>query len=320
MENGPIFIGGLDQSGKTPLRRMLSAHPDLLLTRRTYLWTRFYRRFGDLAHPDNLERCLAAILSQPSIQELQPDAGRIRDEFYTGPPTYARLFELFYHHNLERSGKRRWGEQLGLVERFADVIFAAYPDAKMIHMIRDPRDVAANLQREKTQSGEKRGWSTARWRYSVQLALRNLNRYPEQYTVIRYEDLMQDTENTLRAVCVFLKEEYCLEMLQVFQAGADLEDSARRTQLPPSPVGQTRESPTYRQKAGTIFAQMLVQEHLIEFGYPIDSVALTAGERLRFNLVDLPVHLAGVAAWNLIEGKQFQREGSGAENGSIHGQ
>ena len=31
----PIFIGGLSYSGKTPLRIMLSAHPNILLTRRT---------------------------------------------------------------------------------------------------------------------------------------------------------------------------------------------------------------------------------------------------------------------------------------------
>ena len=53
---GPIFIGGLSFSGKTTLRLMLSSHPVIVLSRRTYMWQRFYGRYGDLRRPENLER------------------------------------------------------------------------------------------------------------------------------------------------------------------------------------------------------------------------------------------------------------------------
>ena len=42
----PIFIGGLSFTGKTQLRAMLSAHPNILIARRTHLWDRFYKRYG----------------------------------------------------------------------------------------------------------------------------------------------------------------------------------------------------------------------------------------------------------------------------------
>ena len=37
---GPVFITGLDRSGKTRLRLLLGTHPDLHLVRHTALWTR----------------------------------------------------------------------------------------------------------------------------------------------------------------------------------------------------------------------------------------------------------------------------------------
>ncbi|HEX6034805.1 MAG TPA: sulfotransferase, partial [Anaerolineales bacterium] len=215
MERGPIFIGGLDQSGKTPLRRMLSAHPDLMLTRRTYMWSRFYKRFGPLSDPSNLERCLSAMLSQKAIQEMNPDLQQVRRDFAHGPQTYERLFELFYRQNLERTGKRRWGDQLGLVERFADVIFSAFSDAKMIHMIRDPRDRSAQGADKKHGTRGKSGWLTARWKFSAYLAQHNSRRYQGKYLVVRYEDLMQDTEKALRRICDFLNEDYLPAMLAV---------------------------------------------------------------------------------------------------------
>jgi hypothetical protein len=59
----PIFIGGLDNSGKTHLRLALSSHPEIAMTRRSYMWTRIYNRYGDLRQPENFERCLNALLS-----------------------------------------------------------------------------------------------------------------------------------------------------------------------------------------------------------------------------------------------------------------
>ena len=142
--NGPILLAGVAHSGKTLLRLALSSHPRLAFSRRTYMWTRFYNRYGDLREPRNFERCLAAMLAHKPTRALDPDPNRIRREFRQGEPTYARLFALFHEHYAERLGRSRWGDQLGFVERYADLIFAAYPDARMIHMVRDRKSTRLN--------------------------------------------------------------------------------------------------------------------------------------------------------------------------------
>jgi len=302
VERGPIFIGGLDQSGKTPLRRMLSAHPELLLTRRTYMWSRFYQQFGSLSNPSNLEHCLSAMLAQKAIQEMQPNPQQIHHEFMQGPQTYAHLFELFHRQNLERTGKRRWGDQLGFVERFADVILSSYPGSKMIHMIRDPRDSSAAGAIIKQRGRGKSGWLTARWKFSVHLAQHNARHYQRQYLVVRYEDLMQDTEKVLRRICTFLNEDYLTAMLEVLTGAQNMDED------------ELVENRKYHPLAGTsaiktqiTFTQLFARRDLIDLGYTVNPVALSARERIKFTMIDLPANLAGLIAWNLTEGKQFLR-------------
>ena len=300
MENGPIFIGGLDRSGKTLLRRMLGRHPRLALTRKTYLWTRFYNRYGDLAQPENLERCLQSILKQGTVQALQPDAERIRREFKKGPATYERLFELIHRHNAERLGKPRWGDQLGLVERFAETIFAAYPDAKMIHMVRDPRDRYAAALGDKVRGnatrrpGWKAGWSVARWQYSARLAEHNRQRFPERYLVLRYEALVQDPATTLATVCRFLGESFDPCILEPENEPEQNAEAREDSQL-----GQ-------RISAGeTAFAQLFAAREMRRLGYGLEPVRFSAGKAATFALFDLPLNLAGMMYWRFVEKRNF---------------
>lgn len=296
MENGPIFIGGLDRSGKTLLCKMLGRHPRLAVTRKTYLWTRFYNRYGDLAQPDNFERCLQAILKQRPMRALQPDAERIRREFRQGHATYARLFELIHQHNAERLGKSRWGDQLGMVERFAEIIFAAYPEARMIHMVRDPRQrYAASLNdmlRGKTSRRPvwKAGWSVARWQYSARLAEHNRRSFPERYLVLHYEALVQDPGRTLAMVCNFLGETFDLRMLE--------------SENEPEDDMEERESSQDRQQISAseiAIAQLIAAREMRRLGYSLEPVRFSAGKAAAFTIIDLPLNLAGMLYWRLVE-------------------
>lgn len=214
METGPIIIGGPDRCGKTLMRSLLVAHPNIAIPEvGSNMWTYFYGRYGDLGLPANFERCVGAMLRYKHVRLLQPDSGRIRREFWEGEPTYARLFALFHQHYAEKQGKPRWGDQTGLVERYADPLFTAYPTAKMIYMVRDPRDrYEASLALWPNGKGRV-GAATARWVYSVRLAQRNQKRYLGRYMVVKYETLVREPEATLREVCAFLGEDYLPAML-----------------------------------------------------------------------------------------------------------
>lgn len=290
----PIFIGGLSHSGKTPLRLMLAELTPVAFTRRTYMWRLFYNRYGDLGSQGNLDRCLAAMLDHPPIAALQPDTARIRQEFSQGPATYARLFALFHRQNALRCGVRRWGDQMGMVEQFADPIFAAYPDARMIHMVRDPRTRYATVAgRNRVRQG-KVGIETARWLESIRLGEANQQRYPARYRIVRYESLLDRPEETLRSLCHFLDEEFDPARFtrDGSDAGGEDRDSASHspfgagwTEAGDAPALQRQLSP------GTLhFIQQATGRHLRRLEYPAPSVQVYGWARVHYQFIEWPVN------------------------------
>lgn len=287
METGPVFIGGLSHSGKTYLRLMLNRHPNLVVTRRTKMWARYHGRFGPLSNPDNFERCLTTMLQSRAIQqELAPDASRIRTAFWQDAPTYPRLFALFHQQHAERIGKPRWGDQHKRLETFADAIFNAFPDAKMIHMVRDPREryqahaAAARYPRIKL------GWETAEWRHSARLARQNLARYPNRYRVVAYEQLLEQPERTLRQLCIFLGERFVPDMLTA-------EGVPSSCDHPATMPGRT-----------LALVQAGVGREMAALAYRPWATHLTVRDWLLLPLLDGPFSLAGEALWWMGEGRK----------------
>jgi len=108
---------------------------------------------------------------------------------------------------------RRWVEKTTSTEIYASVVFDWFPEAKFVHLIRDPRDNFASL---------KSGWSARyqdqndtierllqsmidRGGLGLKLAALNAERYGEhRYRVIRYEDLTRRPEAVMTELCAFL--------------------------------------------------------------------------------------------------------------------
>lgn len=288
---GPIFLGGAGRSGKTLVRWMLSSHPGICISRRTEMWPRFYGRFGDLAEAENLERCLEAMVARRQIAELEPDLDRVRREFRDGPATYGRLFALLHEQYGERCGKPRWGDQTGLIERFADEIVTSYPSARFIHMIRDPRDrYAALLERGGRRPGLV-GQATGAWLTSASLARRNATRYPSAYRVLRYETLVTEAEETMRDVCTFLEEEFEPAMLRMEHVGRYDEERAASTDgsaISTAYIGRYRDLVARGELA---FIQSTARDGMAAFGYALDPVRLSPSEKIRYAALRRPVNL-----------------------------
>jgi hypothetical protein len=306
MEAGPIYIGGLDRSGKTTLQAFLTSHPRISIPGvGSNMWTYFYRRYGDLSRTENLERCLGAMLRYTHVRYLEPDPDRIRRDFSRGPRTYARLFSLFLIHFAEREGKPRWGAQTGLIERYVDQLFAAYPGAKVIHMVRDPRDrYEASLGLWPDGKG-RAGGATARWNYSVRLAERHLRRHPRDYLVVRFEDLVRHPEDTLREVCGFLGESFVSSMLMMSGAPERRERLVNRASgtltaglLSDDFIGRFHDRVSREE---LVFIQLHTRLRMRKLGYEPVAMRLTARDWARFAARTWPSQFARMAAWRGLE-------------------
>lgn len=304
----PVFIGGLSHSGKTALRRMLDGHPNLALTRRTYFWPRFYGRYGDLRQRKNFDACFAAMLRRPAIRRLTTDPERLRREFWQGErlrDSYARLFALFHEHYAEQLGRPRWGDQTAFVERYADAIFAAYPDARLVQMMRDPRDRYAEASAASRGRPGKAGWEAAAWHVSATLARRNQALYPGRYLVLHYEALVADPEETLRQVCDFLGEPFWADMLAV-------ERMAPGDEPAESPAPAQLSQDTRAGRRALALTQSLLTRQMRVMGYEPAPVVLSSAQRLVTYLLDWPASALSYAAGRLYHSRQWKRGRAGS--------
>ena len=311
MDRAPIFIAGIERSGTSLLYALLASHPNIAMTRRTNFWAFFYKRYGDLSQPDNFERCIDTMIHYKRLKVLQLDFDRVRREFWQGDPTYQRLFTLIEQQFAERLGKPRWGDKSLNTERYVDDIFAAYPRAKMIHIIRDPRDrYASALKRWGNMQG-KAGAGIAIWLGSAHQAERNLQRYPDRYKIIRYETLAAQPEPTLREICEFIDEEYTPAMLTMEGAPGHLNRGSNSSygkrepaHISTSSIGAFRRVLSKRDIA---FIQACAKQAMISHGYELEPVDFSLGDQLLFYAIAWPDNMARKVAWQVKQAIDNQR-------------
>ena len=301
----PIYICGIERSGTNLIYALLASHPNIAMTRRTNMWAYFYDRYGDLGRKNNFEHCLAAMLRYKRLLVLKPEPDRIRREFWRGEPTYGRLFALFHQHYAARLGKHRWGDKSLNTERFVNAIFATYPAAKMIHMIRDPRDRYASARTRWKRMRGKVGVATAMWLSSMELAERNRERYPDSYKIVRYEMLTAHPEEALREVCAFLGEEYAPAMLTMegakgFRDAGGNSSYGQRVpgRIATDSVGKYRRVMSNRELA---FMQSWTKRYMAACNYPLESVEFSIKDWLEFSFLDCPINVARLLAWRTRE-------------------
>jgi hypothetical protein len=302
---GPIFIGGLERTGTSLIYALLGSHPRIAMTRRTNWWTFFYGRYGDLNNDASLERCLTAMGRYRRHIKLALDYDRLRNEFKAGERSYCRLYALIQAQHAERLGRPRWGDKSLNTERYAATVFECFPDARIIHIIRDPRDrYASALKRWGSQRGGV-GAATAAWIGSLELGETNEMRYPGRYRMFSYEELVRSPEETMRAVCEFIDEPFDSVMLQMGDAAEFRETGGNSSfgrfaagEISPRSVGRYRQVLKNRDIA---FMQRLAAPTMRKHGYEPAPVTMSGRERLRYYGLSLPANYTKMLLWRARE-------------------
>jgi hypothetical protein len=282
---GPLFLAGVDRSGIGLLGELLEAHPNIAVTRRTNFWTFYYEQYGDLRKPGNLGRCISEMMRNTRIQALHPDRERLTRDFQEGEATYPRLFALLQQQNLRRLDKSRWCDKSLNSEGYAGIIMSAYPTARMIQVIRDPRDRYISQATHRQAGRGKVGSGAALWRWSARLAEHNRQKYPDRYFVVRYETLVDRPEATLAELCDFIGEEYSDDML--------LTDTGPRP-ITAASVGRFRRDLSGRD---LLFLQLATGRMAARFGYEPATVQLSGRDRLAFWFADIPLNATRLWLW-----------------------
>ena len=219
------FICGATRSGTTLLRLMLDAHPELAIPSETHFITDIISRCVE--GPVTTDEITAIITGHRRWGDFGLEAGELHARLAAlDPLNAADATRAFFHLYAEKQGKQRWGDKTPGYIRKTRPIQRVLPEARFIHTIRDGRDVALSVIplnfgpstiTEAAELWKKRvGWA----RYQS----RGVNHYKEVF----YEDLILETEKTLREICEFIELPWDPAMLDYHEGAEErLSEKAR---------------------------------------------------------------------------------------------
>src|SRR5262249_42111129 len=191
---------------------LLNRHPAIGLCDETYYFYYVYRRrraFGDLADPAARQGLADRYLATRRMRRLGLQLDQLAAHLLRDGTSYDAFFTTLLRFYADAQGKRRPGEKTPQHALFVEELCQWYPTGRIIHLVRDPRDVVASLLR--MPWGGRTALANARlWRTCVAGAERARRR--DNYLVVCYEDLVRDTEAQLRRICDFVGEEYLPQM------------------------------------------------------------------------------------------------------------
>lgn len=216
----PIFIAGSERSGTTLVRLMLHAHPRIAIPPQTKYLRKVYKRrllFGNLNYEKNRRKLASWFTAHfdgsTKLDDLNIDLGEVEENILSSK-TLGAAMAVPWKCYAAQDQKERWGDKRPYYIHQMEKLRTLYPDAQIIHVIRDCRDVISSLKKMPWWC-KPLEYSILNWKSAIRHgnAARHNTRLDE-YIEIKYEDLVCNTKPELERLCQFLGENYDPEMLQ----------------------------------------------------------------------------------------------------------
>jgi len=213
----PVFICGPGRSGTTLLTQLLDGHPNLFVLPGD---SNYMGRFHDKKWKYNS-------LALYWIKRLINPSGQHPFWFLGKAPKNYKRFLSFLNYFLEQkiepflavvssvyaanedkiNKPKYWVEKTPGNEKYAELISRKFPQAKFIHIIREPLENLVSQKKFSLLRKQRFDAIKAAFRIKslINLGWKNLNELGEKrYFILRYEDLLSRLSEALDKICHFL--------------------------------------------------------------------------------------------------------------------
>ncbi len=236
----PIFIVGNSRSGTTLMSNILRRHSEIHGLSEIHFFEQLWSPESEQENLDTKaaisfgQRLLAIAtegrLSTGSIDKYQLESAEMVNRLNGCILSYPAVYKAFIYHECRKNGKQIPCEQTPRYIYFLDDVFEIFPDARILVMVRDPRDI---LLSQKTK------WKKQQYRATPISALERLrtwanyhpmllsqmwkkamvaaDRYRDDSRVkwVYFEELLKNPTDSVADVCSFLNVTFYPDMLTV---------------------------------------------------------------------------------------------------------
>lgn len=276
-KSAPVFVVGCPRSGTTLLYHMLLSSGGFAVYRaESNVFNLLVPRFGNLRRERNKRELARVWLATEHFRLSSLDPEMMRTKIMGDCRNGGDLLKTFMAEIARFQNVDRWADTTPDHLLYQSQIKASIPDALIIHIVRDGRDVAL--------SSHKLGWvqpfswdkkyslyvQALYWAWTVTKGRQASRKMPQDYMEVHFEDLVCQPRETLANLGHFI--EHDLDYDRILQSGIG---SVRE---PNTSFKQESEatgfSPVNRWKQRLSSAQVAALEGLIgsalrEFGYPL---------------------------------------------------
>lgn len=299
-----LFIVGMPRSGTKLLRSLLNNHNDIFIPEIESLFIpQLLKKYGN--------RSLSSEMVDEVIDSLQ---NSLFFFYYSKSKSFnfdllrqegvavKELIDIFFEEvaRLENKNVKFLGDKSPNYIFEMNLLMGFYPNAKFIHIVRDPRDYALSMKKTWNKNMYRAAY---RWSEAMSRLYRISQKKEERRRIveIKYEDLIQSPKNTLQSVCKFLGLEFHPSMLELSQS-VELIGDARESEIESANSQKYLSELSEREQ---LKIEKLTAKFLKYYAYPIPNGIIHSSEVSKFkklywkvsdvcNLIRFNVHKYGL--------------------------
>jgi hypothetical protein len=214
-----VFIIGNGRSGTTVVQEALSAHPNVISYMECDFVLYLYPKFGKITrwNDKTIHEFVEALFGHEIIREMwMLDKQKLISDLLSLKSTanYALACKtVFYQTKGDKNDILLISDKYPNYSLFPLKLLRIFPEAKFIHIVRDPRDnVNARIKRLMVKNVFFNSWQWVGYNKSIERIKKKL---PHLFFSIIYEKMVHEPEKTFIALCAFLNIPYNNSMLNL---------------------------------------------------------------------------------------------------------
>ena len=218
-----FYILAMGRSGTTLLQNMLNAHPNAVVPPESFFVLHLYTKYKDETNwePQTIRQFIDDLYTDRPFRlvwqvKRETVEASFKNQKINSFAQACNCVKSSFQESFKSKKIYAIGDKNPLYSTFAERMLEINPNAKIIHMVRDPRGTAnGHINTFNRKDALMVGMI---WTNYNECILKLKTQFPEQYLLVKYEALIANPRATIANICTFLNIENDPEILEYRKA------------------------------------------------------------------------------------------------------